>query len=144
MGYDINTITISGNMTRDPELKVVGDTSVCEVGIAYNERFKKGDEWQSRPNYFTVKVWGGMGEQLAQKGSKGMKIVVSGRLTQRSWETDDGGKRSAVEIVANDLVYDSREASSDRESRPAAAAKAPAARSDDFRDIDFGGDDLPF
>jgi len=132
MSFAINTLVISGNLTRDPELKKVGETTVCEVGMAHNIRFKDSSgQWTSRACFFDLKVWGAQGESLAQHAYKGMAITVHGHLDQRSWEAQDGSKRSKVEIVGEDLIYDSR----DGTNRPAAAAATPQGHFDDDFDL---------
>lgn len=104
-GFSINTVCLSGNLTRDPELKTLGSgTSVCEVGLAVNERVKQGDDWVDRPNFFDITVWGKIGEWVAKNMSKGDGLAVEGRLRFESWETEDGSKRSKVKVVANSIV----------------------------------------
>jgi len=105
-GFDINTVTISGNLTRDPELRnLPSGNSVCNLRIAHNERFKGADgEWADRPQYFDVTVWSGFGEYLAKNLVKGEKVVVAGRLNWREYEDKDGNKRQAVDITANSVV----------------------------------------
>ena len=104
-GFDINTVTISGNLTRDPELRnLPSGNSVCNLRIAHNERFKGADgEWADRPQYFDVTVWSGLGEYIARTLTKGEKVVVHGRLKWREFEVD-GNKRQAVDINADSVV----------------------------------------
>jgi len=104
-GFDINTVTVSGNLTRDPELRTLpSGTSLCNLRIAHNERYKANDgDWADRPQYFDVTVWSGLAEYLAKNLTKGEKIVVSGRLKWREFETD-GNKRQAVDITADSVV----------------------------------------
>jgi len=131
-GFDINTVTISGNLTRDPELRnLPSGNSVCNLRIAHNERFKGADgEWADRPQYFDVTVWSGFGEYLAKNLVKGEKVVVSGRLKWREFEVD-GNKRQAVDITADSVVPVPR---SDKPS-PAATDVEPRSAADD--DIPF-------
>jgi single-strand DNA-binding protein len=104
-GFDINTITVSGNLTREPELRTFpSGNAVCNLRIAHSERFKGSDgEWADRPQYFDVTVWSGLGEYLAKNLAKGEKVVVSGRLKWREFEVD-GSKRQAVDITADSVV----------------------------------------
>lgn len=106
-GFTINNVTISGNLTRDPELRTLpnSDTSVCSVSIAVNERTKNRQtgDWEDRPNYFDVTIWKGLGEYIARELRKGDGLAVEGRLRWRSWEKD-GQKRSAVDIIASSVV----------------------------------------
>jgi single-strand DNA-binding protein len=104
-GFTINTVVISGNLTREPELRSLPTgTSVCELGVAVNERIKdSAGNWTDRANFFDVTVWGGMGEWVARNVGKGAAVVVEGRLRYEAWETE-GQKRSKVKIVANSII----------------------------------------
>jgi len=104
----VNVVVLVGNLTRDPELKAMpSGSSVCRLGLAVNERTKDPTtgEWGERPNYFDIDVFGGMGENCAQYLTKGRQVAVEGRLRWRSWETQDGQKRSAVSVVANNVQF---------------------------------------
>ena len=106
-GFDINQLTISGNLTRDPELRnLTGSSqSVCSIRIAHNERYKDGDgKWQDRAQYFDVTIWGGLGEWISKNVASGDKVVVAGRLRWREWETKEGDKRQAVDITADSVI----------------------------------------
>ena len=104
-GFEINQLTISGNLTRDPELrKLPSGQAVCSIRIAHNERRKTpSDEWIDVPSYFDVTIWSGLGEYIADKVTKGDKVVVAGRLRWREYEVD-GSKRQAVDITADSIV----------------------------------------
>jgi single-strand DNA-binding protein len=123
-GFDINQLTISGHLTRDPELrKLNGGTSVCSIRIAHNERRKDAaGEWIDVPSYFDVTIWSGLGEWIANNVAKGEKVVVAGRLRWREWDTEDG-KRQAVDITADSVIPVHRSATTDA---PAAAEPAEA------------------
>jgi single-strand DNA-binding protein len=104
----VNVVVLVGNLTRDPELRAMpSGSSVCRLGLAVNERTKDPTtgEWGERPNYFDIDVFGGMGENCAQYLTKGRQVAVEGRLRWRSWETQDGQKRSAVSVVANNVQF---------------------------------------
>jgi single-strand DNA-binding protein len=104
----INRVVISGNLTRDPELKATSSgMSVLKMGIAVNDRRKNQQtgEWEDVPNFFDVTVFGTRGESLSRFLSKGSKVAVEGKLRWRQWETPDGAKRSAVEIIADDIEF---------------------------------------
>jgi single-strand DNA-binding protein len=105
-GFDINQLTVSGNLTRDPELRnLPSSQSVCSIRIAHNERYKDAaDKWQDRAQYFDVTIWGGLGEWIAKNVSSGEKVVVAGRLRWREWETKEGDKRQAVDITADSVI----------------------------------------
>jgi single-strand DNA-binding protein len=105
---NINSVVITGNLTRDPELRSTpGGTSVCKLRVAVNSRRKDGQsgEWIDKPNYFDVTVWGAQGENCANYLSKGRPVAVQGRLEWREWESQDGGKRQAVEIIADSVQF---------------------------------------
>ena len=106
---NMNVVVITGNLTRDPELRHTGGgTAVCELRVAVNSRRKDGQtgEWVDKPNYFNVTVWGAQGENCANYLSKGRPVAVEGRLDWREWEAKDGsGKRQAVQIVANTVQF---------------------------------------
>jgi single-strand DNA-binding protein len=98
------TVTVTGNITRDPELRYTsGGRGVAGFGIAVNRRYQVNGEWQEQVSFFNVTAWATLGENCAQSLSKGMRVIVTGRLEQRSWETQDGDKRSVVEIVADEI-----------------------------------------
>ena len=105
---NINRVIITGNLTRDPELRSLpSGTAVCSLRVACNTRRKDASgEWVDKPNYFDVTVWGKQGENCAQYLSKGRPVAVDGRLEWREWEAQDGsGKRQAVEIVADSVQF---------------------------------------
>ncbi len=106
---NVNVVVITGNLTRDPELRHTGGgTSVCDLRVAVNGRRKDGQtgEWVDKPNYFDVTVWGAQGENCANYLSKGRPVAVEGRLDWSEWEAKDGsGKRQAVRIVANSVQF---------------------------------------
>lgn len=101
---DINTVAITGNLTRDPELKQTQGGSVCRMRVANNGRKKDGDQWVDAPNYFDVIVWGAQGENAAQYLSKGRKVAITGKLRWREWESEQG-KRQVVEIHADNVAF---------------------------------------
>jgi len=103
---NINRVTITGNLTRDPELnQTKSGTSVCKLRIASNTRRKEGDQWVDKPNYFDVTVWGAQGENCSTYLQKGRPVAIDGRLEWREWEAQDGGKRQAVEIIAQTVQF---------------------------------------
>ena len=99
-----NTITLVGNITRDPELRFTQTgRGVASFGIAVNRRYQVNDEWQEQTSFFNIVAWGTLGENAAASLNKGDRVIVFGRLEQRSWETQDGEKRSVVEVIADEL-----------------------------------------
>ena len=108
MAGSINSVVIVGNLTRDPELRATpSGTSVCSLRVAVNDRVKDPTtgEWGDKPNYFDVDVFGGQGERCAQYLAKGRQVGVAGRLRWREWETQDGQKRQAVSIMADNVQF---------------------------------------
>ena len=147
---DINRVTLVGRLTRDPELRALpSGTSVLNLGLAVNGRQKdQTGNWIDKPNFFDVKVFGAQADMLANHLAKGRRIGVDGRLDWSSWEAQDGGKRSKVEVVAQSVQFlDSRgEAGGggggdgERQFVPAAAT----AGNEDFSSSASADDDIPF
>ena len=105
---NINRVIITGNLTSDPELRSLpSGTSVCKLRVACNTRKKDGasGEWVDKANYFDVTVWGAQGENCARYLSKGRPVAIDGRLEWREWEAEGGGKRQAVDIVADTVQF---------------------------------------
>ena len=103
---NINRVVLTGNLTRDPELRSLqSGTSVCSLRIASNSRRKENGEWVDKPNYFSVTVWGAQGENCARFLSKGRPVCIDGRLEWREWQGQDGQKRESVEIVAEAVQF---------------------------------------
>ena len=107
MAGNINRVIITGNLTKDPDLRSLpSGTSVCELRIACNGRRKNNasGQWEDDPNFFNVTVWGQQGENCARYLSKGRGVAIDGRLNWREWETE-GQKRSAVDIIAETVQF---------------------------------------
>jgi single-strand DNA-binding protein len=105
---NINVVVLTGNLTRDPELRSLSSgTSVCSLRIAVNTRRKDNQtgEWTDKPNFFDVTVWGAQGENCARYLSKGRPVAIDGRLEWREWEDQQGNKRQSVEIIANSVQF---------------------------------------
>ena len=131
---NINRVVLTGNLTRDPELKALpSGTSVCKLRVACNTRRKDGDKWVDKPNYFDVTVWGAQGENCAQYLSKGRPVAVDGRLEWREWEDQQGNKRQSVEIIADTRAIP-RLAQRRRERRPLHSAERRSGRHGRLRD----------
>lgn len=105
---NINRVVLTGNLTRDPELRSLpSGNAVCSLRIACNTRRKNGQtgDWEDKPNYFDVTVWGAQGENCARYLAKGRPVAVDGRLEWREWTTQDGQKRQAVDIIADSVQF---------------------------------------
>ena len=99
-----NNVRLVGNLTRDPELRYTnGGQAVASFGLACNRRYQQNGEWKEQTSFFNIVAWGQLGENAAQSLAKGARIIVSGRLDQRSYETKDGESKSSVEIVADEI-----------------------------------------
>ena len=101
MAFD-NTVTVVGNITRDPELRFTpGGAPVASFGLAWNRRDQNGEDVTS---FFDVTCWRDLAENVAESLSKGARVVVYGRLEHRSWENQEGERRSKVEIIADEVA----------------------------------------
>jgi single-strand DNA-binding protein len=99
-------VTIVGNLTRDPELRFTpSGAPVTTFGVAVNRRWQNRDnqQWEESTSFFNVTCWRDLAQNVSESLEKGSRVMVSGRLDQRSWETQDGEKRSVVEIVADEV-----------------------------------------
>lgn len=102
----MNSVCIVGNLTADPELRhTASGAAVCNMRIAVNDRRREGDEWVDVPYFFNVTAWSGLAERCAEWLTKGKKIGVTGKLTWREWESQDGQKRQTVEINAFNIDF---------------------------------------
>lgn len=139
---NVNSFAVSGNLTRDPELKTFGeDGKVANLGIAVNrQRYDKAtEEYVNEVSFFDVTVWGGFGALAARKLKKGDSATITGRLEQQSWE-QEGQKRTKVVLIASDIDSEGFFRAKDEDNAPAAgdataSSATPSAASDD--DIPF-------
>lgn len=100
-----NNITVIGNLTGEPELRFTqSGTAMLTGSIADNRRYQVNGEWQEETSYVNFVAWRDLAENAAATLSKGMRVVVTGRLQQRSYEDKDGNKRSAFDIVVDDIA----------------------------------------
>lgn len=142
------SVTVAGNLTRDPETKTFDSgSSITEFGIAVNRQRKQGDEYVDEVSFFDVAVWGGFGELCARKLRKGDAVSLLGRLEQQTWEKD-GEKRSKVRIVANQVVGEGFFRPADENNTGTAAPAAEAAPAADAQAQQTvppaADDDIPF
>ncbi|HXZ62628.1 MAG TPA: single-stranded DNA-binding protein [Acidimicrobiales bacterium] len=101
-----NSTTITGNLTREPEIRYTRDgQATTQFGVAVNRRWldRSTQEWQESTSFFDVVCWRDLAENAALTLTKGMRVVVTGRLEQRSWDTEDGEHRTKVEITAEEV-----------------------------------------
>lgn len=121
-----NNVQIVGNVTRDPELRYTpSGASVTNFSVAWNRRYERNGQQVEEVSFFDVVCWGTLAENVAASVSKGIRVIVEGRLDQRSWETPQGDKRSKIEITADEVSPSLRWASVEVQRNP--------------RDDNFGG-----
>jgi single-strand DNA-binding protein len=143
----LNKILIAGNCTRDPEVRYMqSGTAMCRIGLAssryYRDPKDSAGEWKEDTCFVNVVVWGQLAERMGDQLKKGTAVLVEGRLQSRSWEADDGTKRSAIEINADRVQVLERRGGS--EGAPAYAASSGGRESDSSSGSDMSADDLPF
>jgi single-strand DNA-binding protein len=143
---NINRVVLVGNLTRDPEVRQTpSGTPVCSLRIAVNSRRRdESGQWTDKPNYFSISVFGNQAESCGQYLSKGRPVAIDGRLDWREWQTQDGQKREAVEIVAESVQFlGSR---GDAEQGGGGGNQFVPAGASSGGDADFQGadDDIPF
>ena len=139
----INKVLITGNLTRDPELRATASgMSVLKMGVAVNDRRKnpQSGEWEEVPNYIDVVVFGTRGESLSRFLTKGSKVAIEGKLRWSSWEDkDSGAKRSKIEVIADDIEFMSSRGEGGGYSGPSASEGKQAPASEPVLE-----DDIPF
>jgi single-strand DNA-binding protein len=104
--FNGNHISIVGNLTRDPELRFTpSGQATATFGVAVNRRWQNRQtrEWEEATSFFDVVSWGQLAENTAQSLTRGTRVMVSGRLDQRTWENQEGEKRSKIEITADEI-----------------------------------------
>ena len=145
---NINRVVMTGNLTRDPELRSLSSgMSVCSLRIACNTRRKGASgEWEDKPNYFDVTVWGAQGENCAQYLAKGRSVAVDGRLDWREWEDKSGNKRQSIDIIADSVQFLGSREGGDNGGRFTPQSDVPADTSDYVSAPagSSGDDDIPF
>ena len=151
---NINRVVMTGNLTRDPELRNTGGgTPVCSLRIACNTRRRdQAGNWVDKPNYFDVTVWGAQGENCAQYLSKGRPVAIDGRLEWREYQDRDGNKRQAIDIIADSVQFLGSPQGGENGGRFTPQSDVPADTAD-FQTAPAGGggqaggageDDIPF
>jgi single-strand DNA-binding protein len=151
-----NSVTLVGNLTRDPELRFTSaGRGIASFGLAVSRRYQANGEWQEQTSYFNIVAWGQLGENAASTLTKGMRVVVSGRLEQRSWDDPKtGDKRSTIEVNADEIGPSLKLATAEITRNPRSEGQgsyAPrangTAQADPLADVDghfSAGDDNPF
>ena len=135
----INRVAISGNLTRDPELRVTaGGMQVLSLGVAVNDRRKNPQtgDWEDVPNFVDCTMFGARAEAVSRYLSKGTKVAIEGKLRYSSWERD-GQRRSKLEVIVDEIEFMSRR---DGQAAPAVATAAPG----QAEPLDVYDEDIPF
>jgi single-strand DNA-binding protein len=102
----LNKVILIGNLTRDPELRYTpSGSALCKFGLAVNRKYKVNEEWKEEVTFVDITVWGKQGETASEYLSKGRQACIDGRLTYSQWETDDGQKRSKLEVTADRVIF---------------------------------------
>ena len=134
---------ISGNATRDPELRYTpSGQAVCSFGVATNRSIKKNDQWENVPTFHNVVQWGKQAEFTSNNLKKGMKVTVTGRIDNRSYDAKDGTKKYISEIVADSVIFYSDRPSTQPADSPQSEPQ-PQAVPDVVEDIVIP-DEMPF
>ncbi len=117
-----NRVILMGNLTRDPEIRYTPNGSaVATLGLAVNRRYKQGEELKEEVTFVDIVVFGKQAEHCGQYLAKGRGVLVEGRLQQRRWETEDGQKRSKIEVVALNVQFMPRSERGQGEAPPSPA-----------------------
>ena len=147
MAFSINLAMITGNCTRDPELRFTpSGQAVCSFGVATNRSIKKGEQWEDVATFHNVVQWGKPAEYTSNTLKKGMKVTVTGRIDNRSYDAKDGTKKYISEIVADTVIAFSDHHSSAGSESPSPASQnnsQPQPVEDKIEDIIIP-DEMPF
>lgn len=100
-----NSVTLVGNLVDDPELRFTpSGVAMAKVRFAVSRRYRdRNDQWQEETSFFGGTCWREMAENVAESLSKGMRVIVTGQLEQRTWETQEGDKRSIIEVRIDEV-----------------------------------------
>lgn len=134
----INRVMITGNLTRDPEVRnTQSGMSIMRLGVAVNDRRKNNQtgEWENYANFIDCVMFGTRAESVSRYLRKGSKVAIEGKLRWSQWEDKQGGKRSKIEVIVDDLEFMSRDGGDGKQ--PAPAKEAPAADA-------YAQEDIPF
>ncbi len=146
----INRVNITGNLTRDPELRATaGGTQMLTFGVAVNDRRKNPQtgEWEDVPNFVDCIVFGQRAEAVSRFITKGSKVAIEGKLRYSSWETKEGQRRSKLEVIVDEIEFMSRSNGQQVTSPAAEAAKVadtPAYGMPQAPEPEFYDADIPF
>ena len=149
----LNSVALAGNLTRDPQMRTTqGGMAILSMGIAVNDRRKNQQtgEWEDIPQYFELTMFGKRAEAVSKYLSKGTKVAVQGKLLYSSWETQDGQKRSKVDVTVDELEFMSRRDEGQQQGgycgnvSPQVAYAAQQAQAATGYDMSVYDEDIPF
>jgi len=101
---DINKVELLGNITSDPEIRYTPNgAAVCSFSLATNRRYKQGETWKDETSFHNIVVWANLATSITQRAKKGTRVLITGRLQTRSWDSKDGKKNYKTEVIADDL-----------------------------------------
>lgn len=155
---DLNRVTLIGRLTKDPELRhTASGDAVCSLRLAVNARARdESGQWGDKPNFFDVVIFGRQAENASTYLAKGRRVGIDGRLSWREWQTQDGGRRQSVEVIANDMMFlDGRDGGTDGGGGWSGGAPSPVSSDMPVDTTDMappapggtppqGDDDIPF
>lgn len=148
-----NAVQLVGNITRDPELRFTpAGQPTASFGLAVNRRWqnRQSGEWEEATSFFDVVAWRDLAENASASLKRGARVIVVGRMEQRSWETQEGEKRSKIEVIADEIGPSLRWATADvqKVSRDGAgagaASSASSANASSSGSDNWGSDEEPF
>lgn len=142
----INRVNISGNLTRDPELRMTsGGTQVLSFGVAVNDRRRnpQSGEWEDYPNFVDCTMFGARAEAVSRYLSKGSKVAIEGKLRYSSWERD-GQRRSKLEVIVDDIEFMNARPASSPSASPAAGGGEPRYTVPEAPALEIADEDIPF
>lgn len=146
MAFSINMAVITGNVTRDPELRYTpSGAPVCSFGVATNHSIKKDDQWTDIPTFHNIVVWGKQAEYISNTVKKGMKVSLSGRIDNRQYDAKDGTKKYISEIVADTVIpFTERRSNEESNSETSEAQDIQQAPNEDKVEDIVIPDEMPF
>ena len=142
----INRVNITGNLTRDPELRATaGGTQVLSFGVAVNDRRRNAQtgEWEDYPNFVDCTMFGTRAEAVGRYISKGSKVAIEGKLRYSSWERD-GQRRSKLEVIVDDIEFMNARPASSPSASPAAGGGEPQYTVPEAPALEIADEDIPF
>ena len=139
MPFSINLAIVTGNVTRDPELRYTpSGSAVCSFGVATNHSVKRGDQWEDVPTFHNIVVWGKQAEYISNNVKKGTKVSIQGRIDNRQYDAKDGTKKYISEIVAETVIpfTEPRSGQSSNSEMPTVTQESPVTKKSKVKEVD--------